>query len=154
MEIKRIKSSEINLVVELFDKYRIFYKQPSDINLAHDFIKTRLDNNESIIFVASIEKPGENLPVGFTQLYPKYSSVRAIKNWILNDLFVEANYRKQGIGEALIKTAMEFAQNNGSKFVELSTAVDNFTAQGLYESIGFKKQEPDTEFFTYRISLE
>lgn len=154
MEIKRIKSSEINLVVELFDKYRIFYKQPSDINLAHDFIKNRLDNNESIIFVASIKKPGENLPVGFTQLYPKYSSVRTTQNWILNDLFVEANYRKQGIGEALIRAAMEFAQNNGSKFVELSTAVDNFTAQGLYESIGFKKQEPDTEFFTYRISVD
>ncbi|SIS75196.1 Ribosomal protein S18 acetylase RimI [Zobellia uliginosa] len=153
MEIKRITSSELSLVVNLFDKYRVFYEQASDLQLARDFIQSRLEHNESVIFVALSDKDGETIPLGFTQLYPKYSSVRAVKNWILNDLFVEANYRKQGIGEALIKTAMEFAQSRGAKFVELSTAVDNFTAQGLYESLGFKKLKPDTSFIDYRIEL-
>ncbi len=153
MEIKKINNSEIDLVADLFDKYRLFYEQKSDLELARNFIRTRLDNNESIIFVAIIQSNGNTIPVGFTQLYPKYSSVRTIQNWILNDLFVEKNYRKQGIGERLIRTAMEFALNSGSQFVELSTAVDNFTAQGLYESIGFEKQEPDLNFFKYRINL-
>lgn len=154
MEIRRINSSESDLVVDLFNKYRIFYKQPSDINLAYNFIQTRLDNNESIIFVALIQGNDKTIPAGFTQLYPTYSSVRAAKSWILNDLFVEEAYRKQGIGEMLLKTAIEFAQMNKAKFVELSTAVNNFTAQHLYESIGFKKQKPDTEFFTYRINVD
>jgi ribosomal protein S18 acetylase RimI-like enzyme len=121
--------------------------------LARNFIQTRLDNKESIIFVALILKNNKPISVGFIQLYPTYSSIRAIKNWILNDLFVEEEYRKQGIGEALIKAATEFARINNAKFVELSTAVHNFTAQRLYESIGFKKQKPDTEFFTYRINV-
>ena len=150
MEIKRIHNTQVDLVVELFDKYRIFYKQPSNLKLAKDFITARLDNNESIIFVAFDEN--EN-PIGFTQLYPTYSSMRVSKNWILNDLYVESNYRKQGIGEKLIKTAMDFAKAHGSSFVELSTAVDNFTAQSLYEQIGFQKQPPDTAFYTYRIAL-
>ncbi len=149
MNIKRINLSEANLVTGLFDKYRVFYKKESDIGLAGRFIKTRLANNESVIFVALVN----DLPVGFTQLYPKYSSVSAVKNWILNDLYVESNYRKQGIGEELIKMAMDFAKGDGATYVQLETAIDNYTAQSLYEGIGFQKQAPDMEFLLYRIPV-
>jgi len=147
--IKRITAAESSLVINLFDQYRVFYEQPSDIGLAESFINSRLSNNESVIFVAL----SNNQPVGFTQLYPKYSSMRASKNWILNDLFVEPIHRKQGIGEQLIKTAMEFAKQQGAAFVQLETAIDNHTAQSLYEGIGFIKQKPDTDFFVYRINV-
>src|SRR5690606_33029540 len=105
-KIRRINSSESSLVTGLFDKYRVFYKQPSDIELAKNFIQARLDKNESVIFVATIENNNEVIPVGFTQLYPKFSSVRAIKIWVLNDLYVDPEYRKQGIGESLINIAL------------------------------------------------
>lgn len=149
IEIKRIDLNDANLVVSLFNQYRIFYGKFSDLGMAKGFIDARLENNESVIFVAL--DGGE--PVGFTQLYPKYSSARLTKNWILNDLFVDENYRKQGIGEQLIKTVMGFAKTEGSSFVQLETAVDNYIAQSLYETIGFKKQEPDNEFFLYRIDI-
>jgi ribosomal protein S18 acetylase RimI-like enzyme len=150
MEIVRIDKTQVDLVADLFNKYRVFYKQQSDIELAKQFIQRRLDNNESVIFIAL---NSDQSPVGFTQLYPTYSSVRMVKNWILNDLYVEKEYRKQGIGEKLIQTAMNFASENNAKFVQLSTAVDNYTAQSLYEQIGFKKQEPETDFYTYTINL-
>lgn len=149
IEIKRINWSEANLVVGLFNQYRIFYGKFSDLGMAKAFIDARLENNESVIFVAM----DADKPVGFTQLYPTYSSARLSKNWILNDLFVDSDYRKQGIGEELIKTAMSFAKGQGATFVQLETAIDNLTAQSLYETIGFKKQEPDNEFFLYRIDV-
>lgn len=149
MDIKQINFSEAGLVTGLFDKYRMFYKKDSDIGLAARFIKTRLANNESVIFVA-LER---DLPIGFTQLYPKYSSVSAVKNWILNDLYVESGYRKQGVGQALIKIAMDFAKGDGATYLQLETAVDNYTAQSLYERIGFQKQAPDTEYFLYQIPV-
>ncbi len=145
----QIDKTQGHLVFELFDRYRMFYKQESDISIARYFIQERLNNNESIIFVTI----DADKPIGFTQLYPKYSSVRVIKNWILNDLYVDQEYRKKGIGENLIKAAMDFARHDGAKFIELSTAVDNYAAQRLYEQVGFKKLEPETDFFTYRINL-
>ncbi len=153
MNIRRLSANERHYVVDLFDKYRIFYKQPTDKELADRFIKERLENNESIIFVAFAEQNGQAIPVGFTQLYPKYSSVRAAKNWILNDLFVEANYRRKGIDEKLIQTAIKFAKEKDAKFLQLETAKDNYTAQSLYESIGFKKQELDRDLLLYRIEV-
>ncbi|MFT3826971.1 MAG: GNAT family N-acetyltransferase [Chitinophagaceae bacterium] len=149
MVIKQITTEERGLVVGLFDAYRVFYKQSSDLTLADNFLKARLNNNESIIFVA-LEK---DAPIGFTQLYPKYSSVRAVKNWILNDLYVDAKHRRKGVGEALIREAMSFAKENNAKFVQLETAVDNVTAQQLYDVIGFVKQPVDTEYIVYRINV-
>ncbi|MNK10042.1 putative acetyltransferase [compost metagenome] len=150
IEIKRIALNEANLVVNLFNQYRIFYGKFSDLGMAKAFIDARLENNESVIFVAL----ADDKPVGFTQLYPKYSSVRLTKNWILNDLFVDPDYRKQGIGEMLIKTVIDFAKSQGSTFVQLETAIDNFTAQSLYEQIGFVKQGPDEEFLLYKIEIK
>lgn len=148
--VKQISAGEAELVFELFDKYRVFYKQPSDINLAENFIKDRLNNNESVIYVAFLD----GWAVGFTQLYPKYSSMRVVKNWILNDLYVEEPYRKQGIAGLLIQAAMDFAKVNNAMFVQLETQADNYTAQSLYESVGFIQQEPDTEFLVYRKSVD
>lgn len=150
MEIQRITIQQAHLVTGLFNKYRIFYKQPSDMALAESFITQRLQHNESVIFVAI----DNNLPVGFTQLYPTYSSMRVSKNWILNDLFVEATHRRQGIGEALINTAKDYAHKDGATWLALSTATDNYTAQQLYERIGFIKQIPDTAFYDYKITLK
>lgn len=149
--IKQIGLTESHLVVGLFNQYRMFYRQFSDIGMAKAFIDERLQHNESVIFVA-IDLDTEK-PAGFTQLYPKFSSAKLSKNWILNDLYVDEAYRKQGIGEKLIKTAMEFAKANGSTFVQLETAVDNYTAQHLYENIGFVKQANDEDFFLYKIVL-
>jgi len=153
MQIKRINAPDYKLATGLFNSYRMFYKQPSDIALAENFIKTRLQNNESVIFVALADKDGEFTPAGFTQLYPTISSVRAIRNWILNDLYVDADFRKQGIGEALIKAATDFAREDGSAYLQLETAIDNFTAQRLYETIGFVKQQPEIDYLTYKIQL-
>jgi ribosomal protein S18 acetylase RimI-like enzyme len=71
----------------------------------------------------------------------------------LNDLFVDAGFRKQGIGAKLIKQAAEFAKAGGSQFIQLETAVDNYIAQSLYEGLGFVKQMPDEEFYLYKLSL-
>ena len=153
-ELKRINIDSIDLVIDLFDKYRVFYKQPTDIGRARKFLSERLANNESIIVVAIGEQAdGTIISMGFTQLYPKYSSARTAKNWILNDLYVDVPFRKQGIGKMLIGYATNFARDNGSEFVQLETAFDNYTAQSLYESIGFVKQRPSEEFLLYKIAV-
>lgn len=153
MIIRQINDTDRYLVVDLFDKYRIFYGQPSDKKLANRYLAQRLEKNESIIFVATEETNGNEYPIGFTQLYPAYSSVKAVKNWILNDLFVEEEYRQKGVGEGLIRAAMDFAKNEGAIYVQLETAVDNHRAQRLYESLGFVRQEPDAAYLLYRIKV-
>ncbi len=133
-------------LVGLFDKYRIFYKKDSDLKGAEQFLSERIKNQESVIYIYY----DKNIAVGFTQLYPTYSSARMVKNWILNDLFVLEEYRKTGVATQLINKVIEFAKSNDANFVQLETQVDNFVAQKLYQHLGFELQEPDKEFLLYK----
>ena len=128
-------------LVPLFDGYRIFYRQQSDFVGARDFLKARIESNESIIYVAYIESDA----IGFVQLFPIFSSVSMEPMYLLNDLFVEENYRGSGIGTALINAAKDLCRAQGMKGLALQTEVDN-PAQKLYEALDFKK-DPDLHYF-------
>ncbi|MFJ5758828.1 GNAT family N-acetyltransferase [Neobacillus sp. NPDC093182] len=142
MMIQRATINDLNSLSELFDSYRIFYNQESNVEGAKSFLKERLVNDESVVFIAY----DETNPVGFVQLYPTFSSVSMKRSWVLNDLYINASARKKGFGEKLIKKAIEFAEETGAKGVSLETGHDNVTAQSLYEKIGFKKE---SNYFYY-----
>lgn len=137
MEIIRAQGKDADLIAPLFDAYRQFYKAPSDIEASRQFIVERLTKHESVIFLAM---DGEQV-VGFVQLYPLFASVALQSLWLLNDLFVDPAMRKQGVGEALMKHAEQFANETGSRGLFLRTATDNFPAQKLYEKCGWVRDE-------------
>lgn len=151
IEIRKIDKTEYRIVVEMFNKYRIFYKQLSDFELAENYLKERLENKEAHIFIAFSKEATQLL--GFTLLYPKFSSVSAKKNWHIGDLYVEQEHRKLGIGNKLLETAISFAKEENAVFVSLNTALDNYTAQNLYEKFGFEKREPAPGYLYYQYNL-
>lgn len=142
MEIFRAEAKDTDLIAPLFDAYRQFYKAPSDIEASRQFIFERLTKDESVIFLAM----GREHALGFVQLYPLFASVALQSLWLLNDLFVVESSRKQGVGEALMKHAEQFATETGSRGLFLRTATDNFTAQKLYEKCGWVRDE---KFYRY-----
>ncbi|WP_241158479.1 GNAT family N-acetyltransferase [Cohnella candidum] len=144
LTVLRVTLNELDQAVPLFDRYRQFYGQPSDQAAARGFLSERLQRQESAIYLAVDEETGQ--AVGFMQLYPTFSSISIRHSWILNDLFVSEEARGQGAGRLLLKAAKKLAEETGAKGLSLSTAVDNVTAQKLYESFGFVK---DTEFYHY-----
>ncbi|MBD2199214.1 MULTISPECIES: GNAT family N-acetyltransferase [Calothrix] len=131
----------------LFDKYRVFYGQLSDIEAAKEFLKERFKHNGSVVFVA--QDNGEI--IGFTQLYPSFSSVSMKRVWILNDLYVKESYRRQKVATLLIHAAQEYAKQSGAVRIVLATHISNTTAQKLYESQGYIK---DVEFYHYALRLQ
>ena len=134
-------------VARLFNLYRIFYEQPDDLERAYNFIKGRMEMKESIIFVSD---NADGTLSGFVQLYPSFCSVSTIPMLILYDLFVDSDTRTKGIGRSLMNKAKQYAQENGFKRLELSTAKDNFIGQSLYESLGY---EVDDEFLHYSLEI-
>jgi len=128
----------------LFDDYRRFYRQPSDLDAARRFLNSRLTNDDSVIFVARLSETG-NL-VGFTQLYPTFSSVQMRRVWTLNDLFVAEPARGHGVARALMEAARAFAVSTGAVALELATERDNTTAQALYDSLEYERVEEYLHF--------
>jgi ribosomal protein S18 acetylase RimI-like enzyme len=135
LDIRKVTKDDVALVAILFDAYRVFYQQTSDLQAAFNFLEQRISKNESVIFVATIK--GE--AVGFIQLYPVFSSVSLKNAWLLNDLFVAENARKQGIAEALLQQAKQFGLETNAAYMLLQTASDNYKAQSVYEKNGWVK---------------
>ena len=143
----KIQQATINDIEDLeviFSLYLKFYEVESIRDANITFLKERMQNNESIIFTAK----KDNEIVGFTQLFPTFSSASLKKVYILNDLFVLEHYRNQGIAKILIHRVTEFAKENNCARVSLSTARDN-PAQMLYENLGFK--ESSFKFYNYNL---
>ena len=153
----RAELHHLDALAPLFDAYRVFYEQPSDLDLAQQFLHARLSMNQSVVFLA-IEhdsqgehtvlekKPQPEQGLGFVQLYPSFSSVSAQRLWILNDLYVASSARRSGVAQALMEAARSFAAQDGAKGLFLETAHDNHPAQALYESLGYRR---NTEYYYF-----
>ncbi len=143
IHIRIATRSDLETVAPLFDAYRQFYAQEPNLALATDFIRKRMENNESIIFLAEDQ---EQQSVGFCQVYPLFCSVEAVPIYSLYDLYVVPSARRTGAGKQLLQAVEEHARRNGFARMDLTTAKTNLTAQSLYESLGWVR---DQVFYAY-----
>jgi len=147
-DITLANETHLDELARLFNLYRIFYQQEDNYKSAYAFIKQRIINQESIVFLSCKSTNNYN---GFVQLYPSFCSVSGIPILILYDLYVDKDQRGLSIGRRLMDRAKVYAKDNGFKRLELSTAKDNLIGQSLYESLGY---EQDSEFYHYSLEIE
>ena len=147
INIEQATILNIDILTELFDKYRVFYRSASDKESSKAFLSERLERKEAIIFLAADEK---DEAMGFTLLYPTFSSVSQGRVFVLNDLFVQSNHRRKGVAAALLNHAAQFGKDNGAIRLHLETEVSNKHAQALYEKEGWIK-ESDTYHYNYTL---
>lgn len=140
--IVKADQQHVDVLVPLFDAYRVFYEQESDLSAAKEFLTQRLSRNESTVFIAF----SDDQAVGFTQLYPLFSSVSLKPLHLLNDLFVDSAFRAKGIASLLLNEAKRFALEHGSKGLSLETHNTN-PAQALYERMDWVKDEEYLHYF-------
>jgi len=145
MEIAKASLADLDGLVNLFDQYRVWYRKTSDLEKATDFLKSRLANGDSEIFIAKNDA-GEL--VGFTQCYPLFSSTRMQRMWLLNDLFVEPSCRGQGTSKALINAAKDLARSTEAAGILLETEKSNEIGNQLYPRTGFHLEENNFYFWT------
>ena len=135
MNYRKATLKDLDSLSELFDAYRMFYHKSTDLEGAKTFLEARISNKDSEIFVA--ENPVNKL-LGFTQLYPLFSSTRMKKYWLLNDLFVHPDARGNGISVALIQKAKILVVESNACGMYLETDKTNLIGNNLYPKTGFK----------------
>ena len=142
VSVRRATVADIDRLAPLFDAYRSFYSQAGDLPRAREFLRERLQRDESVILIA--ERNGT--AVGFTQLYPMFSSVRTARIWVLNDLFVAEDMRRAGAARALLDAAARFARADGAARLMLETGRGNAAARALYRDCGWS--EDDSQWYS------
>jgi ribosomal protein S18 acetylase RimI-like enzyme len=138
--------SDINELAVLFDDYRQFYGEISDVELAKRYLFDRISNRQSIVLVG--RRNGRI--AGFVQLYPVFSSLKCRPSFVLNDLFVDETHRGSGLGAHLLTSAANYARDVGAASLSLMTQKSNAKAISLYERSGWRREQ---DFYTYELAL-
>ncbi|CAN5663607.1 GNAT family N-acetyltransferase [soil metagenome] len=134
MKIRSAAINDIEALTNLFDAYRVFYNKPSDLKTARAFLTDRIYNKDSTILIV---ENSEGVLTGFVQMYPLFSSTRMKPLWLLNDLFVFAEFRGLGYSIALIDACKDLCRKTGACGLMLETAKDNIIGNTLYKKTGF-----------------
>lgn len=150
-QIVRAAVEQLDLLAPLFDTYREFYRLPSDHSRARAYLGERLSREESVVFLALAGSGSGTTALGFTQLYPSFSSLSMKRVWILYDLYVIPQARRRGVGKALMGAAQPLAADTSADSIVLETAVDDHNAQRLYEQLGYQR---DAAFYRYALSIQ
>ena len=141
MRITQATLEHLDLLTPLFVKYREFYGALPFPDSSRAFLEKRLRRKESVIYLALADDDDKRL-LGFCQLYPSFSSLSLKRVWILNDIYVAEDARRQLVADNLMRVRVLHS---------LQTAHSvNLVAQKTYESIGFKE---DTEFKNYVLPI-
>lgn len=138
---------DLDALLPLFEAYRRFYRCPPDDKAARRYLEERMRQKDAVLYAAREEN---NALCGFVQLYPLWSSTRLQRLWLLNDLFVDADYRGRGVGKRLIERSKLLARETGSCGLQLETAKDNHIANALYRGEGFEILEGNFYFWENR----
>ena len=149
MQIIKATLEHLDLLTPLFVKYREFYGELPFPDSSRDFLEKRLSRDESVIFLA-VAKDDERKILGFCQLYPSFSSLSLKRVWILNDIYVAEDARRQLVADHLMKHAKKMAKETQAVRMRVSTSIDNEVAHKVYESIGFKE---DIQFKNYVLPI-
>ena len=147
LQLRRAEADDLTALAALFDAYRQFYGRSADPTLSAQFLQARMAAGDAHVFVAA---DADGTLLGFTLLYPTWCSLAARPFLILHDLFVHADARKRGVARALMLHVQAFARDWGAQRIVLNTARDNLSAQGLYESLGYEREQ---HFLEYALRL-
>ena len=128
IQIKRAHQGHLNELVHLFDAYSMFYKKESNLDGTKHFLSERTTNFCSLL---------EEKLVGFTRLYPLFSSTNMMPIWLLNDLFFAKEHRGKQISKGLIKAAQEHCKITKANGISLETEKSNVLGNALYPKMGF-----------------
>lgn len=132
MEIRQITLNDLDKVFNLLND---LYHQKLIFDIFQEIYKSKLDD-KNCYYIVAIEN-GKIVGVLTSELQTKLH--RAKKQIFIEDLIVAEEYRKKGIGTALLQNAIDYALQNNCEIVELTSYIDNENAHKFYETNGFLK---------------
>ena len=137
--IREAKVSDIPLIIDLIHLKAQFDGCPESVEATPQRLEETLFGQQPLAFILLAHSDGN--PVGFATYHRIYSTFLAQPGIWLDDLFIKVEYRRRGIGEALIERLCQEAQQIGGGRIDWTVAVDNSPAIQFYEKMGAKVKQ-------------
>jgi GNAT superfamily N-acetyltransferase len=87
-----------------------------------------------------IARDSSRAAAGFATIFWTWSTTRAARIGVMNDLFVVPSARGTKLADRLIRACVERCALNGARRLEWQTAPDNVRAQAVYDRVGARRE--------------
>lgn len=105
----------------------------------------KLINSDCSMLVVA-RQPGQNDPIVGVLCLTIYRVPTGLRS-IVEDVIVDESARRQGIGEALMRSAIELAREAGADGLSLTSNPQREAANQLYQSMGFALRKTNPYFY-------
>ena len=140
IEIQVVGPADLPDLLPLMRGYCDFYESnPSDealLAMSRELIRDPA--REGVQLLARDE---DGTALGFATIFWMWSTTRAARVGLMNDLFTASEARRRGVGEALISACLDEVRSRGASLLQWQTATDNHTAQSVYERVGGVREQ-------------
>jgi GNAT superfamily N-acetyltransferase len=138
--ITRVGEGDLDDLLPLMRGYSDFYEvdPPDEALLAMSRTLIADPEHEGVQFIARDE---DGTALGFATVFWLWSTSRAARIGLMNDLFTAPEARGRGVGAALIAACLDAVRERGAVTLQWQTALDNHTAQALYDRVGGVREQ-------------
>jgi len=139
--IEPAREEDLEELLPLMRGYCDFYGvAPSDADLTTMSRALLADPEREGLQLLARDESGR--AIGFATIFWSWSTLRAARIGVMNDLFVDPSARGTGVADELIRACSECCRRrDGVVSLGWQTAKDNHRAQAVYERAGAKREE-------------
>ena len=134
MIIRPAEERDVNGIFELILGLAAYEQLTDRVTGSSDLLRSHLFGHRPA--AEAIVAELADLTVGFALFFPTYSTFLTQPGLHLEDLFVQPEYRRQGVGKALVTSVAKIAHDRGCGRLEWSVLDWNQNAIGFYQSLG------------------
>lgn len=147
-KVRPAVAGDVPAIYALIAELALYEKEPQSFILSEkDLLEHGFQRNPPLFEVCLADAGPEGI-LGMAMVYTKYSSWRG-PCLFLEDLVIRQDYRRQGLGKALLTEVLAMAADRGMDRVEWMVLDWNEPAHAFYRAMGAELLK---EWWPYRVS--
>ena len=132
MGVTRLTGPAFSGAARILDEYRQHYGANPAPEAAQAWLREQVESGRIRVWLA-----GDHEAICTVAVIPAALTLRTV--WLVRDLYVRPESRRQGLAKALLMAVEEEARASGAHRISLQTETTNVRAIALYEETGVRK---------------
>jgi len=144
IQIRKSSPDEVPAIVRLMRDFAEYENLAEYCEITEQRLFEVMFGDEA--FVEGLVAFHDQVPVAYAMFYPYFASFRGQCGYYLEDIFVAEDFRRNGLGEAMVKIVARLAKQRGFERIDFQVLEWNTPAVKFYEKLGAVRDDSERHF--------
>lgn len=144
IQIRKSTPDEVPAIVRLMRDFAEYENLAEYCEITEERLYNVMFGDEA--FVEGLVAFHDDEPVAYAMFYPYFASFRGQCGYYLEDIFIAEDFRRNGLGEAMVKIIAKLARQRGFERIDFQVLEWNTPAVKFYEKLGAIRDDSERHF--------